>query len=156
MKTSRNRNALLTLALGIAVAGILAGPAQARPDDLEGTLSYSRDNQTTQVSPVADKLVDGRIAHAAFAMSAAPDLVDGWAFQYTAGATSTIPNVPDGRAIRSAFGGGAQVVPVSADDGIQIDWRDAGLGALGGAALLALMTFMLSVIRRHDRTLAAS
>ena len=44
MKIWRKRRQLvLGLALGLTAASVLAGPAQAKPDDLEGTLSYSRD-----------------------------------------------------------------------------------------------------------------
>jgi hypothetical protein len=149
MKISRKRQLVLALALGIVAASVLAVPAQARPDDLDGTLSYTQstqplrpDDRATRISPVAGE-----------------ELVDGWAFAYTADETSTVvPNLPDGRAERATFGGGAEVIPVSVDDGFQIDWRDAALGAVGATALFALMASMALAVRhsRHGRGLATS
>jgi hypothetical protein len=151
MKIWRKRRRLvLGLALGLTAASVLAGPAQAKPDDLGGTLSYSTDtqlsvrpdDQAVRISPVADQLT-----------------VDGWAVQYTDKAgVSVTPKLPDSRAEHRLFDGGAQAIPVTTDDGVQIDWRDAGFGALGATALLALMAGMALAVRRnrHSGGLAAS
>jgi hypothetical protein len=152
MKIWRKRRRLvLGLALGLTAASVLAAPAQAKPDDLEGTLSYSSDStqlpvrpddQAVRISPVADQLA-----------------VDGGAVQYTdSGSVSAAPKLPDSRAEHRLFDGGVQTTPVTTDDGVQIDWRDAGFGALGATALLALMAGMALAVRRNRHTggLAAS
>ncbi len=150
MKIWRKRRQLvLGLALGLTAASVLAGPAQAKPDDLEGTLSYSSDtaqpvrpdDQAVRISPVTAELG-----------------VDGWAMQYTDSRNAQeTPGILE-RGQHLNFGVGAQVIPVTTDDGVQIDWRDAAFGAVGATALLALMAGMALAVRHNRQSggLAAS
>ena len=111
MKIWRTRRRLvLGLALGLVAASVVAGPAQAKPDDLNGTLSYA----------------DDQVA------------VDGWANKYVA--EEPVLNLPDGRAGDPATFGTPAATPATVDDGSGFSWRDAGLGAFAAVILIGVMT----------------
>ena len=133
MKIRRQRRRLvLGLALGLTAASALAGPAQARPELFEVNAS---DTNATPAPIVSERHADGST------------------FRYVSPVAVAATVAPDNRADRAVFGGGVEATPVATGDGLQIDWRDAGFGALGAAALIALMagTLLLARSRRSGR-----
>jgi hypothetical protein len=170
MKMRRKQRRWLVLtAFGLMAASVLVGQAQAKPDDLMGTAPYSSAGQT----PVAGDDGVARVGaenlravtqrtHGALGddeLFRGMELPSWWGYEtIPAQAQNQIPNVPDGRADSRPFGGGAVAAPVVVDDGSEFSWRDAGFGALGATALLALMATLAIVIRRdrHRGGLATS
>ena len=165
MKIRRKQRRWLVLtAFGLMAATVLVGQAQAKPDDLEGQAPYSSDGQVQATGPGEENMraIDQRVHGVAvaddalFKGTARPDW---WNYELIPSQSSyEIPSVPDSRADHRTFGGGVTATPVVVDDGTEFSWRDAGFGALGAAALLALMATLAIVIRRdrHRGGLATS
>jgi hypothetical protein len=157
----QRRRWLVVMAFGLMAASVLVGPAQAAPD-LEGAPSSSGGVQHPagpgeENLRAIDQRVHGVVADdELFRGTARPDW---WNYELIPSQASyEIPNVPDSGAAQRTFGGGAVATPVVTDDGTEFSWRDAGLGALGAAALLALMATLAIVVRRdrHRGGLATS
>jgi hypothetical protein len=149
MKISRKRRLVLGLALGLTAASVLAGPAGAKPEGLEDSIGYSSessqpvrpDDQAVRVSPTVAEIG-----------------ADGWAAQYADSRNvQEAPGVLE-RSQHLNYDVGGQPTLTTTDDGVQIDWRDAGFGALGATALFGLMAGMALAIRhgRQGGGLAAS
>jgi hypothetical protein len=152
----KQRRWLVLMAFGLMAASVLAGEAQAVPDDLQGTAPYSSDGQVQPTRPddQAFRVSPGAENLRAIADRSHGVVVDDSKFT----GSYTIPNVPDSGTAQRPFGGGAVETPVVVDDGTQFSWRDAGFGALGTAALLAMMATLLLLLRRdrHRGGLATS
>jgi hypothetical protein len=133
------RRLALGLALALGATAVVAAPAQARPDDLDGQLSYATGDVQTLVRP------DDRAVRVSPVVEAPA-------------ATNLISKLPDDRAEHKLFGGGVDAVTIVSDDGTEIGWRDAGFAALGTMMLIALMGATALAIRqgRQRGRLAAS
>jgi hypothetical protein len=152
----RQRRWLVLTAFGLMAASVLVGQAQAKPDDLEQTAPYSSDGQVQPVRPddAAVRISPGAENLGAVETRSHGVVVDDSKFT----GAYTIPNVPDSTGDHRTFGGGTIETPVVVDDGTEFNWRDAGFGALGAAATLALLAALAIVIRRdrHRGGLATS
>ena len=165
MKIRRKQRRWLVLtAFGLMAATVLVGQAQAKPDDLQGQVPYSSDVQVQPTQPGEENM--RAIEQRVHGVAAADDALfkgtarpDWWNYELIPSQSSyVIPTVPDSLADHRTFGGGVTAAPVAVDDGTEFSWRDAGFGALGAAALLALMATLAIVIRRdrHRGGLATS
>jgi hypothetical protein len=165
MKIRRHqRRWLVVMAFCLMVASVLVGQAPAGPVNPDGTWPFAEGSAQQPMGPGEENL--RAIEQRAHGVGVADDALfrgtarpDWWNYELIPTQSAyEIPSVPDSRADHRTFGGGVTATPVAVDDGSEFSWRDAGFGALGAMALLALMAALAIVIRRdrHRGGLATS